>query len=87
MVDGIFRNRNPAHDVAIEHVFCSSSIMEALTVDLPTSSDEWVRFEGRDLDDRVRGLEVALRRIERRSWARPITRRARPTTNATVIAP
>ncbi len=38
--------------------------MEALTVELPVSADEWACFLAQDLDSKVRELDVVLRRVE-----------------------
>jgi hypothetical protein len=38
--------------------------MEALIVELPSSTEEWAGFVGRDLDEKVAELNVAGRRIE-----------------------
>ena len=38
--------------------------MEALTVELPAGPEDWGNFLGPDLDNKVRELDVAHRRIE-----------------------
>jgi len=38
--------------------------MQVLAVELPTGADEWGEFSGRQLDAKVRELDIAHRRIE-----------------------
>src|SRR5690606_32956870 len=39
-------------------------VMETLVVELPSSTEDWARFTGRDLDAKVAELDVAGRRVE-----------------------
>ena len=48
----------------IEHVFDILEPMEALAVELPVTGEDWAEFPGRELDAKVRSLEVVARRVE-----------------------
>lgn len=50
--------------VGIERVFDKGSVMDTLTIELPTTPDDWSGVTGRDLDAKLRELDVAARRIE-----------------------
>ena len=48
----------------IEHVFDTLALMDILTIAVPTTAEDWNQVAGVDLNDKVRELDVAGRRIE-----------------------